>query len=182
MRVPEQNLAIIDRYNPKTGEFELLVGVQQRGPWQNCLNFPGGKAGEDELPWDAVAREVAEETGILLPAHTFKLLGELVVVDKRPEIPTIGSVAILGAHLAEDMPLIGKADEFDPLWINPTDRNILLSMPRDVPFWLPLAFREPFQQFVCSRTIEENGGHSFDAALMLSDENFEPVHEFATNL
>lgn len=158
------------------------MGVQQRGAWQNWFNFPGGKAEPGESDADATAREVAEETGIVLSPDSYKLLGELIIIDKRPEIPTVGKVAIMGAHLSEEMPLVAGRGEFDPIWINPKDRHILLNMPSDVPRWLPLVFREPFQPFVCSRTIDEGGGHRFETAFWLSDEHFEPVDEFASNL
>jgi hypothetical protein len=75
-----------------------------------------------------------------------------------------------------------KEDEFDCFWIDPTDRNVLLNMPSDVSRWLPLVFREPFQQFLCLRTVDEGGGDWFNTAILLPGQRSEPVEIFARNL
>jgi 8-oxo-dGTP pyrophosphatase MutT (NUDIX family) len=53
-----ETLVVVDRFSPDTGDFELLVGAQVRGPWQNWFNFPGGKRDEGESGAEAARREL----------------------------------------------------------------------------------------------------------------------------
>ncbi len=153
MHIVAETLAVVDRPNPETGELEILMGQPLRNEWSNYFNFSGGEAEPGELLRPAAARELKEETGVDIPAEQLQELGKLVIYDLRPHKLRFGTVAIFGAHLDYDPPLTPKPDEFDCLWVNPKDRNILLNMPPDVPRWLPLVYREPFTPFICVKTV-----------------------------
>lgn len=159
MSIESGTLAVIDRINPETERLEVLVGVQARGPWQNYLNFVGGKI-ENELPKDGAIREIHEETGIHLVPTQLRALGRILVVDARPKKTHTESIAVYGASVEPNTNITSNLHEIDCFWLDPTERNVLLSMPLDVRYWLPGVYDGSGELFTCRRSIDQSGGES----------------------
>jgi 8-oxo-dGTP pyrophosphatase MutT (NUDIX family) len=182
MEIISQTLAVVQRTSLETGELELVMGVQKRGPFQNQFNFPGGKSEPGEFQQDAAAREVAEETGIFLLPEQMTWLGKLLLYDKRPGQERFGTVAVFGANVPSHTDVVPNYEEFECFWINPKDRNILLSMPSDVRSWLPLIYENPRRPFSCHITTGRGGGCTYETYRLLPGQRHEKVDGVKFNL
>ncbi|MBL8122250.1 NUDIX domain-containing protein [Candidatus Saccharibacteria bacterium] len=182
MELVSQTLVIIDRTHPETLKRELLMGVPQRNEFQNYYNFPGGKANPRESLLATAIRETFEETGIRLDATQVKEHGRIIAFDQRPHSLRFGTIAIFGASVPYDTPVVSDQAEFQCEWVDPTERNILLSMPPDVAHWLPLVYKEPAVYFTCHKTITPGGAYEYTTVLDHPGQQHEIVDAYARNL
>ncbi len=92
----------------------LRILLVQRGsePFAGSWALPGGFVDEGERVQDAAARELAEETGVAVPALT--LLGVYDAPGRDPRGWTV-SVAFLGV-LERELPAHGADDANDAAW------------------------------------------------------------------
>lgn len=92
----------------------LLVVRKQRGPYAGCLDLPGGGVGFGESPEEALARELAEETGYqLADAQMLRPLSHRVVFEAEGGQVELHHLALLyrAAVVGSGAPEVTRTDE-----------------------------------------------------------------------
>lgn len=89
-------------------DLEFVVGItKQRGPdfLRGKLTFPGGKLESDESAVEAASREMQEETGLEVPAKSWRLVEHVEHEDYALTTLTATSDAFHSARTREDEPV-----------------------------------------------------------------------------
>jgi 8-oxo-dGTP diphosphatase len=116
---------------------EVLLGRKKTGLGRGKLVGPGGKLEAGESPTDAVAREVAEEVGVVVDADALELVGELTYpFPHHPEWSQKSWAFVCRRWAGEPRPSV----ELEPEW-HPLDAIPLEEMWNDAKYWLPNALR-----------------------------------------
>ena len=112
------------------------------GKW----NGLGGKLEKGESPWDAAAREVAEECGLALPPERYHWLGSLTFPDFKPKQHEDWLVAVLIAEVtvAEKRSTWAKGPEGTLTW-QPVEHLMELNLWGGDRHFLPFVLlKQPF--------------------------------------
>lgn len=113
---------------------EVLVGRKLTGLGAGKAVAPGGKIQPGESPEDAVVREVAEETGIVIDPAALEPRGMIdYTFPTKPDWSQRSFVFVCRSFLGGGEP----SDELVPEWW-PLDRVPFERMWDDARFWLPV--------------------------------------------
>ncbi len=110
MTVPHKQLFVAVGIVEHDGHFLMLRRVSSVPMWHHKWNLPGGKVAPGETPENAVQRELAEETGLIVGAP--ELLG---IYTHHWQLPEHTQQTFLAAYrvLAPSRNVILKEDEND---------------------------------------------------------------------
>ena len=101
---------------------KLLIGKKRSDiphPLQGQWHFVGGRLEYDENPWDAVVREVREETNIKVkPVKIIDTYSEFLVWPEESIVPSQYTLHIIFDCLAEDGVIRAGDDIEDLKWID----------------------------------------------------------------
>jgi 8-oxo-dGTP diphosphatase len=112
---------------------QVLLGRKKRGFGEGRTVGPGGKVEPGEQPSDAAAREVAEETGLLvIPADLDEVACITYRFPARPEWDQDARVFTAHRWSGE----VVESDEIEPRWFG-TGALPLDLMWDDARYWLP---------------------------------------------
>lgn len=111
----------------------VLLGRKKRGFGEGRVVGPGGKLEPGELPVDAAAREVAEETGLKVDPEDLKEVAWITYrFPARPAWDQDATV-FLGTRWSGQ---VRESDEIEPRWW-PTSAPPFDRMWDDARYWLP---------------------------------------------
>jgi len=103
---------------PKAKPTHVLLIQRKNEPFQNHWAFPGGFVDENEDPYDAVMRELEEETG--LKGLSFNQAGFYGRPERDPRGHTISLTFLAHMNLNEQSPL--AADDAKDVQWHPLDQ------------------------------------------------------------
>lgn len=130
---------------------EVLLGRKLTGLGQGKLVGPGGKLESGESPTEAVAREVAEEIGVVVDSDALELVGELTYpFPHRAEWSQKSWVFVCHRWAGEPTSSV----ELEPEW-HALDAIPLDEMWDDAKHWLPSALRGEY--IVATFSFAEDG-------------------------
>jgi 8-oxo-dGTP diphosphatase len=130
MRLPEVCVCYLIR--SVTGGEEVLLGAKKFGLGVGNLVGPGGKIEPGETPVQAIIREVAEETGVIVVAEQLLLAGELTYpFPHRPDWSQKSWVFVCREWSGEPR----ESDEIAPEWF-PVSAIPVERMWDDAKYWL----------------------------------------------
>ena len=131
MSLPEVCVCYLTRTGP-SGATEVLLGRKRAGLGRGRMVGPGGKIEPGETPSEAIAREIAEETGIRVRPFALRLVGELVYpFPFRPSWSQKSWVFLCDEFEGE----ASATDELIPGWFR-IDEIPLDEMWDDARYWL----------------------------------------------
>ncbi|APU15445.1 ADP-ribose pyrophosphatase [Actinoalloteichus sp. GBA129-24] len=102
-------------FTKETGVLSVLVVERAKEPYRAALALPGGFVEPGERPVDAAARELCEETGVLLAADRLQRFGCYGRPGRDPRGPVV-SVAHHG-YLPGAPPVVGGDDASRAAWV-----------------------------------------------------------------
>lgn len=133
MNALETCLVVVTR--PLDGRCHVLLGEKLRGFGKGRVVVPGGKVADGETPRRAAARELAEETSLIVDEAD--LAGRGIITFRFPD----GGGVDMRAHVFVADDVAGGAaesDELSPVWV-PLDALPTARMWPDTAHWLSLA-------------------------------------------
>lgn len=131
MSLPEVCVCYLTRTGESGGP-EVLLGRKRAGLGRGRMVGPGGKIEPGETPHEAIAREVAEETGIRVNPSALRLTGELVYPFPFRTAWSQKSWVFLCADFEGEAV---SSEELTPQWFPLTDIP-LDEMWDDAKYWL----------------------------------------------
>jgi 8-oxo-dGTP diphosphatase len=93
----------------------VLVIRRRWQPFKGMWALPGGHVDAGELPVDAAARELLEETGVNLPAREFKHLGVWNAPGRDPRGPYSTTAYVV--HVPADTEAVAGSDAAEAQWL-----------------------------------------------------------------
>lgn len=109
LAIPAVSVALVDPLRRR-----VLLGRRTAAPYERWWAFPGGKLAAGEDVRAAAARELAEETGITLPAALRPRLAAQVLAGDGARVFAIECLAFL----VLDAPTPRATDEMDARWVS----------------------------------------------------------------
>lgn len=101
---------------------EILVERRKNEPAKGTLDLPGGFADTNETLEEAVAREIAEETGLKVTESVYLFSQPNVYRYSGFDVPTLD--VFFGCSVEDDTKVTAGDDAAECLWIAPADFHV----------------------------------------------------------
>jgi ADP-ribose pyrophosphatase YjhB (NUDIX family) len=134
MKIHHETLVLLTRTTPAE-RVQGLIGEKLRGPQKRMRVLPGGKLEGNEDRAAGAARELHEETGIMVPPERLTLAADLLVDDNRHQ-RRVAYIGLFIANVGLDVePHV--TDELRSQWEDVNNPGITHGMHPDVQAWWP---------------------------------------------
>lgn len=142
------------------GQDQILMLHRKREPHIGQWNGVGGKIKSGETPYECIAREVREETGLHLSIHRFRFAGIVTWVYSEGDVDNREGMFVFTAQINDMCDLVGtpvlyqvaEREEGTLAWLETKAlcRRNAPGIVSNIPFFLPhiLAELEP-QEYRC---------------------------------
>jgi 8-oxo-dGTP pyrophosphatase MutT (NUDIX family) len=141
MKIHHETLVLVTRSSPD-GIEQALIGEKLRGPQKGLRVLPGGKLDGNEDRAAGAARELGEETGIIVPPDRLTLAADLLVDDCRSP-RRVAYIGLFVARVGLDVEP-QTTDELRSHWEDVANPNITQGMHPDVQAWWPYVLNAAF--------------------------------------